>query len=148
MTDKRFTKPIGKLKKLLWTEFALYNKLIRSEDGQYCSCYTCGKPLEIGTSNCQMGHWLPKGGYSVHYFEENNVRPQCYHCNISLSGNTAVFEYELRNEIGDDRVNDMFECRSEKIKRDKSWYIDKIDSYKEKFTFNILEEKRQKRNQN
>jgi hypothetical protein len=128
--DKRFDKPICKLKKLLWTEFALYNKMIRSECGRYCSCYTCGKSLEIGTSNCQMGHWLPKGGYSVHYFNEDNVRPQCYHCNISLSGNTAVFEHNLRNEIGHKEVNNMFDTRLEKVKRDKAWYIDKIDDYK------------------
>lgn len=134
MTDKRFDKPIGKLKKLLWKEFALYNKLIRSHDGRYCDCYTCGKPLEIGTSNCQMGHWLPKGGYSFHYFNEDNVRPQCYHCNISLSGNTAVFEHNLRKELGGDCVNNIFESRSMKVKRDKAWYIDTIDHYKEKIS--------------
>ena len=130
MTDKRFKKSIGQLKKLLWTQFALYNKLIRSHDGKYVDCYTCYKPLEIGTSNCQMGHWLPKGGYSYHYFNVNNVRPQCYHCNISLSGNTAVFEHNLRSEIGDQIVDDIYEARSLKVKRNKAWYIDAIEEYK------------------
>ena len=89
--SKRKTKGIAALKKDLWKHFALFIKLKYSSDGQYTECYTCGRSLEIGTSSCHAGHWLTKKGYPVHYFHENNVRPQCYHCNINLSGNTLSF---------------------------------------------------------
>jgi len=124
-------KTISKLKKELWKIYALYMKLVRSNDG-YCKCYTCDSLIEIGTSNCQMGHWLPKGGYSYHYFTENNTRPQCFHCNISLSGNTAVFEYRLRKEIGNEEVDKIFKSRHFDAKRDRLWYEEKIDYYKNK----------------
>lgn len=130
LSTKRKKKTISQLKKELWKWFALAMKRARSEDGSYVDCFTCGKPLEIGTSNCHLGHWLPKGGYSGHYFNEHNVRPQCYHCNISLSGNTAVFEYNLRQELGDELVNEIFETRHQSGKRDRQWYEEKIEHYK------------------
>ena len=125
-------KTLSKLKKELWTLYAKYMKLKYSRDGEYCSCFTCGVVLKIGTSNCQMGHWLPKGGYGFHYFTEDNTRPQCYHCNISLSGNTAVFERNLKAELGDEVVEEIYKTRHNSEKRDAFWYLNKIEEYKEK----------------
>lgn len=127
---KRKPKGVAKLKKDLWKQFALWTKLKYSDDGRWCSCYTCGNPLEIGTSGCQAGHWLPKGGYSVHYFNPDNVRPQCYRCNVNLGGNAAVFERALREEIGEDLVEDMYHIRHAKVKRTITWYQEQIEHYK------------------
>jgi hypothetical protein len=123
-------KGVAKLKKDLWKYFALYIKQKYSVDDGWVRCYTCDASLQIGTSNCQAGHWLPKKGYPVHYFNEDNVRPQCYHCNISLSGNTAVFERKLKDEIGGDKVNEMYESRHESIKRTREWYEEQINYYR------------------
>ena len=126
-------KTVGKLKKDFWKVFSLYIKLKYSKDGETVSCFTCGRHLTIGTANCQGGHWLTKKGYPYHYFNENNVRVQCYHCNINLSGNTAVFEHELRKEIGNDTVDDMYQMRSlPSIKRLPSDYIEMIEDYKKR----------------
>jgi len=121
---------VSKLKKTLWTLYAKYMKLKYSEDGEYCNCFTCGANLKIGTSNCHLGHWLPKGGYSYHYFTEDNTRPQCFHCNISLSGNTAVFERNLKKEIGAERVEEIYNTRHNSEKRNILWYQEKIQHYK------------------
>lgn len=121
---------ISKLKSDLWKVFSLYIKTKYSIDGEWVNCYTCGANIQIGTSNCQAGHWLPKGGYSYHYFNENNVRPQCNRCNRFLDGNTAVFEQNLRKEIGDELVNEIYETRHLSEKRDRIWYLDKIEEYK------------------
>ncbi len=118
----------GKLKKKLWKVFALYNKLIRSTDG-WVDCYTCDAGIEIGTSNCQMGHYYPKGGYGYLYFHEDNVRPQCYHCNINLSGNSAIFVRRLLEEIGAERLDYLYDHRKVSEKRGVSWYQEKIDHY-------------------
>ena len=127
----RKTKTIGKLKADLWEVFALYIKLNHSADGLWCKCFTCGKPIQIGTVDCQAGHWLPKGGYPVHYFEENNVRPQCFRCNHHLEGNSAVFERNLKDEIGADAVSELYETRHETVKRTRQWYLDQIAYYSE-----------------
>ena len=124
-------KKVSALKKLLWKEFSLWVKLNYSTDGQYCPCFTCGKSLEIGTSNCQAGHWLAKSVSSYHRFRENNVRPQCYKCNINLSGNAAVFERNLKDEIGADAVEDMYNTRHENGRRSRDWYVEKIEYYRE-----------------
>ncbi len=123
-------KGVAQLKKELWKVFALYIKRKHSHEEGKCYCYTCGNTLEIGTSNCQAGHWLTKKGYPYHYFNENNVRPQCYHCNINLSGNSAVFEFNLRLELGSEIVNDIYETRHKLEKRSVAWYEDKIMEYK------------------
>lgn len=117
-------------KKDLWKQFALWVKLRRSHDGQWVNCYTCDASLEIGTSNCHAGHWLPQGGYSGHVFTEDNVRPQCYVCNVRYSGNTPVFEQRLRIEIGNARVDEIYECRRQSGKHDRFWYMEKTAHYK------------------
>lgn len=122
---------IGKLKKKLWAEFTLFIKLRASSDGRFCQCYTCGATMEIGTTSCHAGHWLPRGGYSYHYFNEDNVRPQCYRCNINLLGNTPVFEQALRAEIGDDKVNEIYHSRNNVEQRKRWWYEEKIFHYQQ-----------------
>jgi hypothetical protein len=124
------TRKLSLYKKDLWREFALWVKLSRSMDGLYVHCFTCGAPLQIGTANCQAGHWLPQGGYSGMVFEPNNVRPQCHRCNVRLSGNTAVFEYNLRKELGDDLVDAMYDARNCSGKRTRDWYVEKTEHYR------------------
>ncbi len=124
-------KTLPKLKKELWTWFAKCVKQIRSEDG-WTKCYTCDRPLELGTSGTHAGHWLPKGGYPFHYFNEDNVRPQCYHCNINLSGNSEVFRRRLTEEIGEEKLDEMYETRHESGKRAREWYEENIEYYKKK----------------
>ncbi len=125
-------KTISKLKKDLWKLFSLYIKLARSEDGQYVACYTCDKPLEIGTSNCQGGHLFSKAAYPIYYFDERAVRPQCYYCNINLGGDELNFFNRLKEEIGEDVAQEMYDNRHEKVKRSREWYIGKLGEYKVK----------------
>jgi len=125
-------KTLSKLKKDLWKVFALYIKLKYSIDNEYTKCFTCDAPLKIGTSNCQAGHYYTKKGYPALYFNENNVRPQCYHCNINLSGNTVIFGERLENEIGTDQMEHLKILRHNQVKLMRSDYIDLIDQYNDK----------------
>ena len=124
-------KKLSVLKKNLWKEFALHQKLVYSEDGEHCECYTCGKWMKIGTKDCQAGHCLSKAAYSILYFDERAVRPQCYYCNINLGGSEYVFNENLKQEIGLAAWTDMYENRHQKVKRDRIWYVDQIAYYKE-----------------
>jgi|TARA_Y100000310_G_scaffold224333_1_gene226153 hypothetical protein len=127
---KYIKKSVGKLKKVLWDDFTLWVKLSRSPDGIYVPCYTCDAPLEIGTSNCQGGHWIAKSVDSFHYFDERMVRPQCYRCNIHLSGNSEEFRLRLIDELGQDVVDEMSNERKSVAKRNRGWYVDKIIHYR------------------
>ena len=129
-------------KKKCWEAFALMKKLEYSEDGVNVRCYTCNAKLEIGTSNCQLGHCLPKGGYGALYFHENNVRPQCYRCNIHKAGDTAVFIMNLIEEIGQDAYEEMYKQRHDQMKITQKEY----EEMTKKFTNRITKIKEQKWN--
>jgi hypothetical protein len=124
-------KTAAALKKQLWPIFSLHQKLVYSEDGEWCQCYTCDKPLHIGTTNCQGGHCLPKGAFKNLYFDERAVRPQCYYCNINLGGQHYHFCEKLKLEIGLEAFEDMERHGKDVVKRDAQWYLDKIDYYTE-----------------
>lgn len=122
-------KSAAALKKELWPIFSLHQKLVHSSDGKWCQCYTCEKPLEIGTTNCQGGHCLSKAVYKNLYFDERAVRPQCYYCNINLGGMHYDFCEKLKQEIGVDEFNAMKATGRDAVKRYRDWYIEKIEYY-------------------
>jgi len=123
-------KTVGKLKKDLWKVFALYVKQRESKDGETCSCISCGSTLQIGTSNCQAGHYYPKGGFPGLYFEEDNVFPQCYRCNVNLGGNTQLYRENLITRIGIERVERLDSLRHQLKRYTRSDVIEMIEHYK------------------
>ncbi|MCK5612894.1 recombination protein NinG [Candidatus Pacearchaeota archaeon] len=129
---KKKKKSISKLKADIWKVYALYIKKKYSIGGGWCKCFTCPATLKIGTSNCQCGHYYSKKGYPALYFNENNTRPQCYHCNINLSGNTQIFREALIFEIGEDGIAELDKHRHDTIKWSRSELEEMIIKYKQK----------------
>ena len=125
-------KKLSKLKSELWTRFSLFIKLKYSKDGKTVNCFTCGRELTIGRPDCHGGHYYPKGGYGFLYFHENNVRPQCYRCNIGLEGNTQVFREKLIEEIGELGVKELDDSRHGQFKMNRTEYVVKIELYNKK----------------
>lgn len=114
-------KSLSQLKKDLWKVFSQY---IRQRDKNIC--FTCGRYAE--GSGYHAGHFIPKsvGGLEL-YFNEENVRGQCYNCNINLGGN----QYEFAKRLGFKKAEKL-----KKIKKTVKWtekdFIAKIEEYKEK----------------
>ncbi|MEE9118755.1 MAG: recombination protein NinG, partial [Calditrichia bacterium] len=79
------TKTLGRLKKDLWKLFSLYIRKKYADDNGYVSCVTCG--LTKHYTQMQAGHFIPRAQGNATYFEETNVHPQDYRCNINLGGN-------------------------------------------------------------
>lgn len=130
---KKKTKGIKQLKADLWRLFTFYIKKKYSHDGEWCSCYTCGRPIRICDSQCCGGHYLNKTAHPVHYFHEDNVRPQCMTpCNGFKEGNSAVFRDRLIEEIGVDKVIELEETKYQEVKRSRDWYLEKINEFKGK----------------
>jgi hypothetical protein len=123
-------KTVGKLRLDLWDQLSLYIKLVHSSDGEWCSCYTCDKPIKIGTTDCQGGHAFSKSANGNLYFDERAIRPQCSYCNCGEEGNHYIFNERLKQEIGLAAWNDMFENRKREFKKPRGWYIDQIEYYK------------------
>ena len=76
-------------------------------DGSW-SCYTCGKridlPKKAHTGHCINAHF---GGLRLRY-DLRNLRIQDHYCNINLGSNGAVYLQKLRDEIGDEEVDSLF----------------------------------------
>lgn len=73
-------------------------------------CFTCDKPID--KQNRQLGHFIPNsvGGCLLRY-NLDNLRPQCYYCNINLGGNGAVFYKKLLEEKGQAHIDELFRLK-------------------------------------
>lgn len=84
--------------------FSLYTRLRFADYRGLVHCYTCTAVVFWKELDC--GHWIRRQHEAVRW-NENNARPQCYDCNRMKNGMSFVFEQELREEIGDDSVDEL-----------------------------------------
>lgn len=124
-------KTAAQLKKELWPIFSLHQKLVHSHDGENCECYTCGKPLKIGDSDTHGGHCLSKAANPNLYFDERSVRVQCLRCNVHHGGMHYEFNERLKQEIGMDAWQNMYDNRKNVVKKNSTWYKEQIAYYTE-----------------
>lgn len=123
-------KPIS-LPKLKSKALSLYAELVKLRafrEGNL-NCFTCGKPLQLNTSDCQLGHYLPRGAYPGLTFAEDNCRIQCIRCNVWMHGNTIEFRERLIKDIGIDRVERLEQSRHLQVKFSRSDFHYLIDNY-------------------
>lgn len=112
------------LKVKLWE---LCKQIIRKRYGN--TCYTCGKSGLSGSS-WQTGHFIASSvcGANLRY-DLRNLRPQCFMCNINLSGNGAIFYRNLVEREGQVYVDQLFTDKNIIVKADETFYKEKIEEY-------------------
>lgn len=126
MTDENKLKnwTLGKWKKEFWKTFSEWVR--KSGKG---ICFTCGIKKEWKEQ--QAGHFKPAGscGLAI-YFHEDNVKCQCYRCNINLQGN----QYEFGIRLGEKKVKELEKIAREKkdLKYSARDYLNLINKYKQK----------------
>ncbi len=117
-----------KLQEELWQECRRITKArYKPLQGSH-KCFTCRKDIE--GSNCQLGHFIANsvGGALLRY-NLDNLRLQCYYCNINLGGNGAVFYKNLKEEMGQEHIDKLFELKNQTTKA-TDHYIILLDKYK------------------
>lgn len=119
-----FKKPtISQIQKKLWIECRRIIKMLYGS-----TCYTCGKSRLTG-SNRHTGHFLAKGACGAYLkYDLRNLRPQCYHCNINLGGNGAVFYKNLVSKHGQEYVDRLFKDK-QRIVKAYDYYVDLLIAY-------------------
>jgi Bacteriophage Lambda NinG protein len=117
---KKREKTQAQLKKDLDTVFSLYVRAIYPK-----VCYTCEKPAE----RLQCGHYISRQ-YLVTRWSIDNCRPQCWGCNGYGKGQPLIFEEKLKQEYGNDFVENMKASRHQMLKLDRNWYKEQIEVYK------------------
>lgn len=120
---------VRKLKDRLWE---LCKQIVRAryrlKDGTW-HCYTCGRVIDE-PAKAQTGHCIPSavGGALLRYHLDN-LRVQCYACNINYGGQGAIFVRHLTDELGEKRVDAMFALQGKSVKADSLWYQGVIAEY-------------------
>jgi ribosomal protein S14 len=84
---KKKAESIGVLTKKLDRIFSVFVRLSGTNKSHSTKCFTCDKVLHWREIQC--GHFQSRRFYSTR-FHELNCKPQCYACNIGLSGNTIT----------------------------------------------------------
>lgn len=96
-----------KIQDLLWQECRrIQIEKYKDKDGKW-HCFTCEK--EIDGKDKQLGHFIPNsvGGALLRY-NLNNLRLQCYYCNINLGGNGSEFYRRLLKEMSQKHIDELF----------------------------------------
>ena len=84
------------------------------KDGKH-HCYTCDK--EVEGSGKQLGHFIPNSvGGAVLRYNLDNLRIQCYYCNINCGGQGAMFYRNLVRDKGQKYVDDLFILKQQSVK--------------------------------
>lgn len=102
-TPKKKKITVSKMKKKAWEQFSLY---IRSKDaiGDMVRCVTCGRIKPI--KEMQAGHFIP-GRHSSVLFDERNVHPQDYTCNVLLGGNGPKYHRYMLATYGQNVIDEL-----------------------------------------
>lgn len=118
---------ITSVKKTLWEECRKFAKAKYVKDGGHF-CFTCSKPIE--KANCQLGHFIPSsvGGALLRYHPEN-LKLQCYYCNINLGGNGSEFYRRLVVESGQEYVDKLFRIKNKTVKADITFHLKLLSLY-------------------
>ena len=115
---------ITKIKKRLWQ---LCRQITINRHGR--DCYTCNN-RGLSGSNLHTGHFISSSVCSTELrYDLTNLRPQCYRCNIHLSGNWPAFEAHL---IRDGIDVEALKRRNEDTKGlqyGRFWLLQKISEY-------------------
>ena len=99
---KQSKQKISVLQRKLWDEC---KRIIRTRHGNVC--YTCGATGLAGP-NWHTGHLYPKASVGAYLkYDLRILRPQCYHCNINLGGNGAVYYRKMESEFGREYMDQL-----------------------------------------
>jgi len=84
---------------------AIFSKYVRLKDADFkgnCICVTCGRSYYW--KEIQAGHFISRKHYSTRW-DERNVKPQCYSCNVMRYGEQYKYSKYLGIELSEDLLN-------------------------------------------
>lgn len=116
--------------KVLWTLFSKYIRLKYSTNG-LVRCITCGTWKYV--KEMQAGHFIP-GRHNSILFDERNVHPQCYHCNIGLKGNSIEYYAFMQKRYGQEVIDELRALDRKSVNIKDMEIMEKIELYTNKVT--------------
>lgn len=106
--------------------FSIFIRLQYADHAGFVSCYTCEKRIPWKQADC--GHFIRRQ-HSAMRFDENNCRPQCWECNRENDGMEEAFDENLRDDLGDEVVEELLERGQREKQYDENEYRELIHKY-------------------
>jgi hypothetical protein len=105
----------------------IFNKFIRLRDSDngYFVCMACGetKPTEV----MNAGHFYAVKGYDSMRFDEDNVHGECVACNCFNESHLIGYQINLKNHIGEERLEELHEKARQYKQSGHKWYRDDLE---------------------
>jgi hypothetical protein len=115
----------SKVVKKLDAVFSQYIRLSNADKNGICTCVTCGKKYHW--KQIQSGHFMSRKHYSTRWVEDN-VKPQCYGCNVMQQGQ----QYRFSKYLGNNLSEQLYSKSKEVVKFTTDELQDKITYYSER----------------
>ena len=120
-----------------WKWFSKYVLLHYSNNG-VVRCATCSTRKKCSDSKMHLGHLIKvfSIGSNTNFataFDERNVMPQCYQCNVLLSGNELKMMDAINLKFGSDTYEELKAKARIPFKLDKYTLDDIALNYRLKF---------------
>lgn len=97
--------------------YSLYRRLSAADEYGMVYCYTCGKRENY--RNVHLGHYRSRALIWMRW-DPDNTEIQCFHCNITLSGNRKEFAQRMgeeRLERIEQKASQMVSLSDDEIKQ-------------------------------
>lgn len=127
-TKKSFSIPV--LKKKLWVLVSEYTRRKYADEFWMVSCVSCGSIKHW--KEMQAWHYIPAGSSNYLRYNENNIHPQDYACNVWRHWNLIEYRIFMVNKYGENFVEMMTGLRNKYIKHTTEYILWKIEEYEAK----------------
>lgn len=114
----------GKLIKEADKAYSTYVRLKYADKDGMVKCYTCDDVYHYKKLQC--GHYISRL-FKYTRWDLNNLRPQCFYCNMRRAGCAFIFRQNLVDEIGEDIVKAMEKKARELFIEKDEWIQAKLD---------------------
>lgn len=98
--------------------YSQYIRLKNADKNGICTCVTCWvkKPRK------EIQNWHYRSRACLKYrFNDENCHPQCYNCNINLSGNYRNYYKYIINTYGEEKEDKLWNDKKT-VKYNQEWY--------------------------
>lgn len=125
---KKSKSPLKTAKVKAWKLFSEYIRRGSADSEGYASCVTCGDRKRW--QDLSAGHFIDSRNNTV-LFDEELVYPQCYRCNVILSGNKVKYTlYMLSQGHSKDQIEEFCTMKHKTKKVSLYEYEELITKYK------------------
>ena len=109
--------------------FSLYIRNSYADGNGQVKCITCQRFYPI--AKIQNGHFISRKNYATRW-EEDNVAPQCYGCNVMQQGQQFLFSKWIDEKYGEGYSQTILERSRKTVKFSTPDLLDMIDLYTQK----------------